>query len=92
MPLPPNIKDYAELLDHTLTVLTILGVLAGWLYTSRKRKEAGAKAVEQINHMAVNCIPTIQRNGEETNKHLEQQTEILQNIDKGIAVLVDRQR
>lgn len=84
------LKDTLEMLDHTVTVFAIIGAFLGWYLTRKKRQEAGMKAIEQIDIMATNCIPTIQKNGIETNKHLTEQTPLLQSIDKGIAILVDR--
>ena|SRR5882724_8668917 len=49
-------------------------------------------AEKHLVKMATNCVPTIQNNTEATNTKLDKQTEILESIDKNIAVLVDRGR
>lgn len=87
---PQPIKDWAEILDHTLTLLTILGILLGWYLTKKKRAEAGEKAVAQIDKMATNDLPHIHAEAVDTNKHLTQQTVLLQDMRDGIIKLVDR--
>lgn len=55
-------------------------------------KERIIKAEAHLTKMATNCMPTIQKNTEQTNAVLEKQTELLENMDKNIAILVDRSR
>jgi hypothetical protein len=91
--IPPYIKDALEVMDNVVIIVSFLGLIAGglhWYVTKKKKGEAGDRAIEQINHMATNCVPTIQRNGTETNKHLEEQTPLLREIATGITILVDR--
>ena len=91
--IPAYIKDVLEVMDNVVIIVSFLGLIGAglhWWLTKKKKAEAGDKAIEQINHMATNCVPTIQRNGAETNKHLEEQTPILREIAKGITILVDR--
>ena len=49
-------------------------------------------AEAHLTKMATNCVPTIQDATLATNTKREKQTELLENIDKNIAILVDRGR
>lgn len=49
-------------------------------------------AEAHLTKMATNCVPTIQNNTEATNTKLDKVIEVLESVDKGIAVLVDRGR
>jgi hypothetical protein len=52
-----------------------------------------ALAVEtSVNKMAGNCMPSVQRATEATSEKLDKHTELLESIDKSLAVLVDRKR
>lgn len=47
-------------------------------------------AEANVNKMATNCMPTIQTNTQQTNEKLDKMVVILESMDKGIAILVDR--
>jgi len=49
-------------------------------------------AENHLNKMATNCMPTIQANTQATNEKLDKMTDILENINTGIAILVDRRQ
>lgn len=95
----PAVKDFVDLVASVGTVIGFLGVGAGWLYTRHESKQKGERAVKQIDIMATNCFPTMQRNLEtqtgqmtEVLDRSDQQIQLLTNIDKGIGILVDRGR
>ena len=62
----------------------------GTLFIDAKGRVLTAEA--HLTKMATNCMPTIQANTEATNSKLDKQTEVLESIDKNIAILVDRGR
>lgn len=93
VPVPQNIKDWLEIGDSIAVVLAVLGGLAAgfkWWFTREQAQEEGKKAVEQVNKMATNDLPHLTESSNKTNGHLEEQTKLLINMDKNIALLVDR--
>ncbi len=62
----------------------------GSLFTELKTRALVAEA--NINRSTTNCIPTIQTNTEQTNVKLDKAISVLENVDKNIAILVDRGR
>jgi hypothetical protein len=62
----------------------------GTLFIDAKGRVLTAEA--NINKMATNCLPTIQANTEQTNIKLDKTIEVLESVDKNIAILVDRGR
>jgi hypothetical protein len=88
----PNFDHYADMFEHIVTGVTVLSILFGYLYTRKQREADGKKAVEQVNKLATNDVPHLYDESVKTNDHLEKQTVLLANIDRGIAILVDRDR
>lgn len=70
--------------------LTFLTFKGGTFILDAKSRVLSAEA--NLTKMATNCVPTIQNNTEQTNHKLDKHTEILESIDKNIAILVDRGR
>ena len=93
----PAIKDAIDLVASVGTVVGFLGLLLGFLYTQRDNKAKAKTAVDQINLMATNHFPHMEKDLTEQTKLItqvlekhEKANEVLVSIDKGIAVLVDR--
>jgi hypothetical protein len=62
----------------------------GGMFLNLKERALAVEA--NINKMATNCWPSVQHNGELQNEKLDKHTELLESMDKSLAVLVDRKR
>lgn len=95
----PAIKDVIDIAGALGTPIAIIGGLYGfWRWsikagiTGHDRAQEAKKALQQIDTMATNCFPTMQKALTELNSKTTDGNETLSNIDKGIAILVDRDR
>lgn len=93
MLVPQSLKDWIEVGDGIGVAIGLLGAAGAvirWWLRREQIQEEGKKAITQINKMATNDLPHLFEESLKTNKHLEDQTNLLTNIDKGITILVDR--
>lgn len=84
--------NFFDVLEHIITIVTIVGFVLGWYVTRKQRQQAGQTAVAQVNKMATNDLPHLYDESVRTNEHLEKQTALLTNMDKSLGILVDRRR
>lgn len=72
----------------------IAAAVGAWRWSLRQQRthDAAKRAIEQIDVLATNHFPHMQASMEQTSSSLEKQTELLQGINTGIQVLVDRGR
>lgn len=81
-----------DVLEHLVTIITIVGFALGWYVTRKERQQAGQHAVDQVNKMATNDLPHIYEESQRTNTFLAEQSKLLMSMDKSLGVLVDRGR
>lgn len=66
------------------------------LVKGEEQRELALKQITEIHSAATNHLPTameaLGKKADVSNEHLEEQTKVLTNIDKGIGILVDRGR
>ena len=86
------VKDLMEVVSGAVTAGTILSGAVGYLVTRKKRQDAGARAMEQINVLATNHFPHMAEDIKSLNDKSDTQIEILRSINTNIAVLCDRPR
>jgi len=91
------VKDITEIVSGITTTVTVGSGVVAYFVARSDAKAKGEKAMNQVNQMATNCFPTMQKNLVEQTGQLtdvltksDKQIELLTNIDKSIAVLVDR--
>lgn len=87
-----NAANFLDVLEHLVTIVTILGFIVGWYLTKKQQQRAGQNAVEQVNKMATNDLPHIYEESQRTNEYLAEQSKLLTSMDKSLTVLVDRGR
>jgi hypothetical protein len=94
-PTPTEVFNWIFNHFHLIGWSGLLAVCAYAIKVMRKADDFKARVLtveSNVNKMATNCMPTIQANTQATNEKLDRQTELLENINTGIAVLVDRGR
>lgn len=86
-----------DVLEHLVTIITIVGFSLGWYVTRKQRQRAGQRAVDQINTLATNHFPHMEQELQDQtvkmDRHenlLNRQTELLISMDKNLGILVDR--
>lgn len=86
-----------DVLEHLVTIITIVGFALGWYITRKQRQQAGQRAVDQINTLATNHFPHMEQELQDQttkmDRHeslLNRQTELLISMDKNLGILVDR--
>lgn len=96
---PQTVVDWISSHIHMLGWSGITALVSRILYLTFKggsiavdAKSRVLAAEANLSKMATNCVPTIQKNIEELNAKHDKTTELLENIDKNIAILVDRGR
>jgi hypothetical protein len=97
---PDGLKDFIELCDSVGVMLGLVGSAAAalrWYITREQRQAAGRKAIQQIDVLATNHFPhmekELQDQSEKMDQHaaiLNEQTKILASVDRNIGLLVDR--
>src|SRR5271163_3867665 len=92
-----SFKDIIDAIVSIGTLLGFLGVGLGWLYTRHDNKAEAKLAIKQINDLATNHYPHIQKAVEETakgvqdgNDKTDKAIEVLTSMKESLAVLVDR--
>jgi ABC-type transporter Mla subunit MlaD len=92
-----SFKVYVDIIVEVGTFLGFLSVAIGWLLTRHDNKKEGKLAISQINDLATNHYPHIQKAVEETakgvkegNDKTDKAIEVLTSMKESLAVLVDR--
>jgi|SRR5271163_2652777 len=89
-----------EIIDMVIKVGTLVGFLTvavGWLLTRHDNKKEAKLAMSQINDLATNHYPHIQKGVEDTAKAVQEGNaktdkaiEVLTDMKTSLAILVDR--
>jgi hypothetical protein len=104
MSIPQNVKDIIDIIGAVGTPLAILGALVGaWRFSIKAgiaghdRSKEASQAVAQINELATNHFPHMQKALEATvsavedgNKKTDKAIEVLGDMKTSLGILVDR--
>jgi len=92
-----SVKEIADIIVEVGTLLGFLTVGIGWLLTRHDNKKEAKLAMSQINDLATNHYPHIQKGVEDTakavrdgNDKTDKAIEVLTDMKTSLAILVDR--
>jgi hypothetical protein len=85
-----NVKDAIDMVSSVGTVIGFFGAGVLYFISRKESKDKGLRAMEQIDTLATNHFPHMQSDLTAISQKTDETNKLLANVDKNIAILVDR--